>query len=89
MGHFEWLGVRKEHRNKGIATLLIKKVEETAKKHKLHYLYLFTEKQANIDFYKKRGFFYIGLHKNSWFGENEYLMSKHLRDKPHKEAFII
>lgn len=89
VGHFEWLGVKKERRNKGIATALIKTTEEIANKHKLHYLYLFTEKQTNIDFYKKRGFSYIGLHKNSWFGENEYLMSKYLRDKPHKEAFVI
>jgi hypothetical protein len=29
----------------------------------------------------------VGLQKKSWFGENEYMMQKILRDRPFDEMF--
>lgn len=78
----DWLVIKKEFRGMGLGTLLLKKSEEWALAHKLHYEYLFTEADKNIEFYKKRGFRFVGTHPNSWFGETEHVLGKSLREKP-------
>ncbi|MGA2911313.1 MAG: GNAT family N-acetyltransferase [Candidatus Levyibacteriota bacterium] len=80
--HIDWLIVKKEFRGMGVGTLLLKEAEKWALANKLHYAYLFTETDKNIEFYKKRGFRFVGEHLNSWFGETEYALEKSLRDKP-------
>lgn len=83
----QWLVVRKEFRQKGVGTFLLKEFEKWALEHKYHYAYLMTESDENISFYTKRGFRYIGKHPNSWFGELEHEMGKSLRNKPFQEVF--
>ncbi len=84
----EWLAVDKNYRGKGVGSLLIKKTEEWVLKNKGHYYYLITESENNrTEFYPKRGFQLIGVHKKAWFGEDEYIFGKHLRNGVFPEVF--
>ena len=85
----EWLAVTKTYRGIGIGLALLQAAESWALKHLIHYLHLYTEMPNNITYYKKRGFKLVGTHKNSWFGEDENIMAKSLRDKPFEEIFKI
>lgn len=84
---FSWVLVDKDYRSKGIATDLLRAGEKWSIKNKCHYVYLYTESLENVEFYKKRGFQYIGLQRQSWFGIDEHLLQKILRDKPFEETF--
>lgn len=84
-----WLVVKEEFRQKGVGTFLLKEIEKWSLDNYYHYAYLFTESDKNLDFYKKRGFQYIGKHANSWFGETEHEMGKSFRDKSFAEIFKI
>lgn len=85
--YIELLIVKKEYRGSGIGTSLFEKAEQWSIENKYHYLWLFTESEKNIDFYKRKGFTYIGLHKGAWFGMNEHILSKQLQSKPFPEVF--
>lgn len=52
-----WLGVKKDFRGKKIASTLIHRLERWAFDHHFHCIYLYTETQDNIKFYKKLGFY--------------------------------
>ena len=73
-----WLGVDVNFRNRGIGTSLVEEIEKLARQHKCHFMYLHTENENNIGFYQKRGYYLVGLQKESWCGINEYLMQKNL-----------
>lgn len=73
-----WLEVEKNFRGKNIGTTLLKKIETEAKKNKCHFIYFWTETNKNVDFYKKRGYYFVGLQKESWYGMDEYLMQKNI-----------
>ena len=83
----EWLVVKKPYRKKGIGSQLLAKVESWAMAHHYHFLYLFTETQSNLGYYQSRGFKHVGVMENSWFGENEHLMSKSLVNQPFAKIF--
>lgn len=85
--YIELLVVKKEYRAKGVGISLLKAVEKWALKHYYHFIWLFTESQKNIAYYKRRGFNYVGLFQKSAFGNDEYIMSKNLRDEPFPEVF--
>lgn len=87
VGLVEWFIVDKSYRGKSIGTALMNRLEKEALNKYYHYIFLYTETQKNLTFYKKRGFEYVGLQKKSWFGENEYMMQKILRDRPFDEMF--
>ena len=87
VGFVEWLAISPEYRGKGIGPRLLKDIQKYALKKKFHYIFLYTETEKNIEFYKRQGFEYVGLQRNSWFGENEHLLQKILREEPFKEAF--
>lgn len=87
VAYVDWLVVNKQYRDKGIGSELLKRVDEWALAHKYHYLYLYTETDKNIDYYKKRGFIYVGKHEHSYFGETEHILGKHLKSEPFPEAF--
>lgn len=82
-----WLVVKPSYRGQGVGTLLLNETKKWALKTKNHYAMLNTETEKNIAFYKKRGFTYVGCQKNSWFGENEYLMEQSYRATPFPEIF--
>lgn len=83
----DWLVVEKSHRGKGLGLLLLEETEKWALENKFHYLYLCTETEKNKEFYTKRGFRYVGTHYKSWFGENEHIFEKILKEKPFNEVF--
>ena len=87
VGHFKWLGVEKLHRKQGIASALLAAGEQWLLENKFHHLYFHTENMKNVEFYKRRGYEFVGLRKNSWFGVDEYLMQKQLRNTPFEEVF--
>lgn len=81
------LTVKKEYRKNGIGTQLLQETEHWALNHAYHYLWLFTESEKNIRYYKQNGFTYVGLHKGAWFGADEHILSKRLKDEPFPEVF--
>ncbi len=84
---FFWLFVDKKYRNKGIASALLKTGEEWALKNKFHHVLFHTENMRLVEFYKKRGYEYIGLQRKLYFGSDEHLMQKVLREEPFEEIF--
>ena len=87
VGLVEWFIVDKSYRGKGLGTALMARLEKEAISKYYHHIFLYTETKKNIEFYKRRGFEYVGLQKKSWFGEDEHMMQKILRDKPFHEMF--
>ena len=85
--YIDFLGVAKSFRQKGLGKILLAAAEKWSLAHKYHYLWLNTESQKNIDYYRRRGFEYVGVHRKSWFGADEHIMGKLLREKPFPEAF--
>ena len=85
--YIELLLVKREYRRQGIGNALLNMAVKWALHHKYHYLWLFTESSKNIDFYTHNGFTYIGLHKGAWFGADEHILSKQLRNEPFPEVF--
>ena len=85
--YVDLLAVKKEYRGLGIGNKLLNAAEKWALKNKYHYLWLFTESNKNIGYYKSNGFLYVGHHKGSWFGADEHILSKRLADKPFPEVF--
>lgn len=74
-------------RGRGIGMRLLKETEEWALSHQYHYMWLCTESNKNIEFYKRRGFVYVGMHRNAWYGENEHILEKVLQEKPFDLVF--
>lgn len=87
VAEFIWLAVDKLYRRKGIATQILKEGEKWLLKNRFHYLFFHTENLQLIEFYKKRGYEYVGLQKKIWFGVDEHLLQKVLRNKPFEEIF--
>lgn len=76
--YVEWIVIKKNFRGEGIGSKLLEEVEKWCILNKNHYIYLNTETDKNIEYYKKRGFRYVGVHKNFWFGEDEHILGKNL-----------
>ncbi len=88
VAYLEWIVVDKEYRGKGIGCSLISAVEKWTLSRKCHYLHLLTESKNNREhFYPNRGFTLLGVHKNSWFGEDEYMFAKNLRPTAFREIY--
>lgn len=85
--YIDVLFIGKDYRKKGIGTKLLGLGEIWALQHKNHYLWLDTETPSNIEFYKNRGFIQVGTHPKAWFGEQEHIMGKILRNEPFPEVF--
>jgi ribosomal protein S18 acetylase RimI-like enzyme len=84
--YLSWLCVDEQYRGKGIGSSFLKRIETIALDNKRHFIYLSTENLRNIEYYKKRGFYLVGLRKEAWFGMDEYAMQKNLCT-PFKEIF--
>jgi len=81
-----WLGVEKEFRKKGIGTSLLEEMEKFFKSRLCHFIQWCTERTSLVNFCKKREWHLIGLQKESWCGQDEYLLQKNI-DKPHFELW--
>lgn len=80
--HVQWLAVAEKYQGQGIGSQLLELIEEVAREHKCHFIILYTESEKNIKFYEKRGYQFIGLQRESWYGMNENLMQKNI-SKPY------
>ncbi|MCL4374331.1 GNAT family N-acetyltransferase [Patescibacteria group bacterium] len=83
----DWLAVIMPYRRHGLGTRLLKQAEDWSLHHGFHYLHLLTEAPANIAYYLKRGFRLVGVHRGAWFGEDEKIMAKKIRDNPFPQVF--
>lgn len=83
-----WLGVKRGFRNAGIGSKLLIAGEKWSKEHKCHCLLVNTENKRNVAFYLKRGYDYVGMQKEAWYGVNEYLLQKNI-GKPFKSILKI
>lgn len=83
-----WLGVKRGFRNTGVGTKLLSAAEKWAIKHQCHCILVYTENKRNVAFYLKRGYDYVGIQKEAWYGVNEYLLQKNI-SKPFKSIFKL
>jgi len=81
-----WICVAEEYQGNGIASEMIKMYESEAKKKGAHCVMLCTE-ERNIDFYKKRGFEYMGLNPKGYYGVADYWFFKPLQE-PKEENYL-
>lgn len=81
-----WLGVEKNYRGRGIGTKLLEEAEKFFKKKLCHFIQCCTENMKLVGFYRKRGWILVGLQKEAWCGQDEYLLQKNI-DKPHFELW--
>lgn len=82
--HLSWMGVDERYRGQGIGSAFLRETEKLALRHYSHFIYLWTENDRNIEFYKKRGFYYVGVQREAWCGMDEHLMQKNIA-KPFKK----
>lgn len=83
-----WLGIKRGYRNSGVGSKLLAVAEKWAKNHQSHCLLVNTENKRNVAFYLKRGYDYVGIQKETWYGLNEYLLQKNIC-KPFKSIFKL
>lgn len=83
----DWLVVDRNHRRSGVGSKLLAAAEKWLLQHKFHCIYLYVESQKKIDFYKNRGLEYVGKMRKAWFGADEYMLQKILKDKPSDKIF--
>lgn len=83
-----WLGVKRGFRSEGIGSRLLAAAEKWALERKSHCLMVETENKRNVAFYLNRGYDYVGVQKESWYGVNEYLLQKNI-SKPFRSIFKI
>jgi GNAT superfamily N-acetyltransferase len=81
-----WLMVDKKYQSKGIGTKLIEAFENNAIKLGAHSTYLYTDNK-NLDFYKNRGYEFVGVHKKAWLGYDHYYFGKQIAE-PKEENYL-
>lgn len=81
-----WIAVADEHQNKGVASKLLGIWEGDAKSRGIHKLHLWTE-EKNIEFYKKRGFIYVGMIPDNFYGADDHLLYKTIQ-KSNEENWV-
>lgn len=74
-----WFAVNEDHQKQGIGSGLLKTWEEDMLARGVHALMIGTE-EYNIDFYKKRGFNYIGLMPKGYWGADDHYMYKTIQE---------
>jgi len=80
-----WFTVNKSYQGKGIGTSLLKFWEDDCLQKGVHALMLGTE-DYNIEFYKKRGFVFMGKMPHGYFGAEDNYMYKDIQ-APNEGAF--
>lgn len=81
-----WLMVDKDYRGRGIGENMVAVWEKNMKKRGAHLLYLFAD-DRNIEFYKRVGFKISGSFEKGWFGTDDNLFTKLIRE-PNEENFL-
>lgn len=74
----QWIGVKKEYREKGIGSALMQFWENVVKNRGCHKLRARTTEEETKDFYLKNGFELEGILKNDSYHLNQYFYSKGL-----------
>lgn len=83
-----WMGVKRGFRNLGVGSRLLEATEKWALNHQCHCILVNTENKRNVAFYLKRGYDYVGIQKEAWYGVKEYLLQKNIC-KPFRSIFKI
>ena len=78
-----WLMVDHKFQKKGLGTKLLKELEKAASKKGVHMIYLYAYKH-NVPYYKKIGYNYAGNMKKSWFGMDDHIFTKLIREPKEK-----
>lgn len=84
---FIWLAVNKNYRKNGIGSKLLIEGEKWSLKNKFHYVFFHTENMELVEFYKRKGYEHLGLQRKMYFGIDEHLMQKVLKEIPFDEIF--
>lgn len=74
-----WISVEEKYQGNGIATKLLEMYESDAKKLGAHCILLCTE-ERNLEFYKKRGYQYMGLNPKGYYGVADYWFFKTIQE---------
>ncbi len=81
-----WLGVLKALQGKGIATKFVEFFLDWAKNNGAHAIHLYSSKE-NLAFYEKLDFEKVGLIRKSFWGSDDYFMSKNIQE-PREDNFF-
>ena len=81
-----WIAVDEDHQGNGIATKLLNLYEKEARGRGVHCMMLCTE-ERNLEFYKKRGFEYMGLNPAGYYGAADYWFYKQIQE-PREENYL-
>lgn len=84
---FIWLAVNRNYRKNGIGSRLLIEGEKWSLKNKFHYVFFHTENIKQVEFYKRKGYEHLGLQRKMYFGIDEHLMQKVLKEAPFEEIF--
>lgn len=83
---YSWLMVDKKYRKQGIGRKLMQYTEAKLRSLGIHTVQLYSA-EWNKEYYKKSGFELVGLHKQAWYGSDDYLFIKILQE-PKEENFL-
>lgn len=76
VSYCNWLGVKKELRNKGLGSKLVKTWQKWAKRRSCHKLRAQTSKGENQSFYERLGFKLEGIKKNDRYHLDHFIFGK-------------
>jgi len=70
-----WIAIDRNFQGRGVGSLLLKEYEIVAKRHKIHKVYLWTNKR-DLKFYKKNGYIILGHIPRFFFKIDHWLCYK-------------
>lgn len=78
VAELHWLMTSPSHQHKGLASNILKYVDQIFLEQGAHKLKLYADKR-NLDFYQKRGYEIVGKIDEHYFGTEDYIMVKTLQ----------
>jgi len=74
-----WLAVKDSFQGRGIGSLLLKEYEKIVAKQKIHKIHVWTDKRTH-KFYKKNGYKLVGHIPDNFYGADDWLFYKAIRN---------
>lgn len=82
----EWMAIKESHQNMGVASGFLSMWEKDAKASGMHKLHLWAD-ERNVQFYKNRGFNFVGMVPENYYGSDDYFFYKSIQ-KPLEKNYL-
>lgn len=79
----EWMAISEENQNMGVASGLLDMWQKDAKARGVHKLHLWAD-ERNVQFYKNRGFVFVGKVPKNYYGVDDYFFYKSIQSPVEK-----